>query len=68
MGIQKFKPKTPGLRFKQISDFEDLTNSFKRSFAIGTSSMGRSAIAAPSNSIAEAVVGLILLELAFFGT
>ena len=26
MGIQKFKPKTPGLRFKQISDFEDLTN------------------------------------------
>ena len=27
MGIQKFKPKTPGLRFKQISDFEDLTNS-----------------------------------------
>lgn len=27
MGIQKFKPNTPGLRFKQISDFEDLTNS-----------------------------------------
>ena len=27
MGIQKFKPNTPGLRFKQISDFEQVTNS-----------------------------------------
>ncbi|MAZ00706.1 MAG: 50S ribosomal protein L2 [Flavobacteriales bacterium] len=27
MGIQKFKPNTPGLRFKQISDFDQITSS-----------------------------------------
>lgn len=53
---------------KVSARFKDPASFFKRSLAIGTNSMGKSAIAAPSNSIAEPFVGVILSELAFCGT